>query len=433
MAKASSILFVSGLLVFLSVGFAWADDVADLKEQIKILQETINAQQKTIDTLSNKIQSVESKQEAQATEIKNVPKLAQKIDEQEAQPKSMFEGTHVGGHLKFTLLDRTQGKRNGVDQHNNLSGGIYGMDNFFLFISKELTDWLKIDVVPQLDSTASATPAIGSNITRATSTSVTTRLYNAYMTVQLPKQYQLRAGLINAMYSEDYAKEIWWHELFNLPKGMCTLQSWHDSGAELYKNFDFDKWSLPVYLQALGGNSDRNIDNNENKMALLHVAPEFFHSNFRLLGSAAYGKWDTKDKENAIRNAVGFDWKYQKFNLRGEYFYWRKDAVVLRSTGTGPTADGLNKGYYIKGIYTLNPKWRAIVQQSYSNLYQAALTSTQNTMLSDKYLVYTLGLDFDVIPDSTIIAQYDHGNSHRSDGTESLKYDRITLGWRTTF
>ncbi len=421
------ILFMVSALVFFSAGFAKADELSDLKEQLKVLQETTVA-------LNAKVQALEAKQEAQAKEIKKVPELTQEVsDLKESSLGQLTEGLSIGGHLKFTLLDRTQGKRNGNDQHNNLSGGMYGYDNFFLYISKELTDWLKVDVVPQWDMTASATPALGSDIGRATSTSVSTRLYNAFMTVQLPREYQLKVGLFNPMYSEDYAKETWWHQLYNLPKGMCTIQSWHDSGAELYKNFDFDKWSLPVYLALLGGNSDRNIDNNENKMVFLHLAPEFFQTKLRLLGSVGYGKVDNKDKHDALRTAIGFDWKYQKFNLLGEWLYWERKNMLVPSTGTAPTGDAINKAYWIRAMYNLNPKWRFLVQQSYSNLYQAGLTTTQKDMLSDKYYVTTLGVDFNLMPSSTIIGQYDRGNGHRSDGSESLKYDRFTLGWRTTF
>lgn len=424
--KLSIILATACAFIFFSAGFARADELSEMKEQIK--------------ALSAKIEALEAKQESQAKEIKKVPELAQKVtDLKESSLGKLTEGLSIGGHLKFTLLDRTQGERNGVHQHNNLSGGMYGYDNFFLYISKELADWLKVDVVPQWDMTASATPALGSDIGRATSTSVTTRLYNAFMTVRLPSEYQLKAGLFNPMYSEDYAKETWWHQLFNLPQKMCTIQSWHDTGAELYKNFDFEKWSLPAYFAVVGGNSDRNIDNNENKMVLLHLAPEFFQTKLRLLGSLGYGKWDGKGNHDAIRNAVGFDWKYKKFNLLGEYLYWERKNMLVPSTGTVPTADAINKAYWIRAAYNLNPKWRFLVQQSYSNLYQAGLTTTngvattQRNMLSDKYDVSTLGIDYSLMPSSTIIWQYDRGNGHRSDGSESLKYDRFTLGWRTTF
>lgn len=428
------ILTVVSAFVFFSAGLVRADDFSDLKDQIKALQETINAQQKTIDALNAKIQNVEAKQEVQAKEIKKVPELAQKVtDLKESSLGKLTEGLSIGGHLKFTILDRTEGQRNGIHQQNNLSGGMYGYDNFFLFIGKELTDWLKVDIVPQWDISASATPALGSDIGRATSTSVSTRFYNAFMTVQLPREYQLKVGLFNPMYSEDYAKETWWHVLYNLPKGLCTIQSWHDSGAELYKNFDFEKWSLPAYFAVVGGNTDRNIDNNENKMVFLHLAPEFFQTKLRLLGSFGYGKWDGKDNHDAIRSGVGFDWKYQKFNLLGEWLYWERKNMLVPSTGTVPTADAINKAYWIRAMYNLNPKLRFLVQQSYSDLFQAGLTTTQRDMLSDKYYVTTLGIDYSLIPSSTIIWQYDRGNAHRSDGSESLKYDRFTLGWRTTF
>lgn len=438
--RAKVILIIVCAVVFFGMTTVRADDMSELKDQIRALQATINSQQMTIEALNSKVETIEVKQEAQGKEIKKVPELAQKVSQIKEGPlEKISEGLNIGGHLKFTILDRTQGKRNGNDQHNNLAGGMYGMDQFFLYISKELSDWLKVDVVPQWDISSSATPALGSDISRATSTSISTRFYNAFMTVQLPEEYQLRVGLFNPMFSEDYAKETWWHELYNLPKGLCTIQSWHDTGAELYKNFDFENWSLPAYFYVLSGYTDRNIDNNENKLLFLHLAPEFFQSKLRLLGSFGWGKWDNKDKHDIVRSGLGFDWKYKKFNLLGEWLYVERKNLLVPSTGLTPTADGINKGYWLRAMYNLNPKLRFLVQQSYSNLYQAGLTSTngitttQRNMLSDKYYVSTLGVDFNLLPSSTIIGQYDHGNAGRSDGSESLKYDRFTLGWRTTF
>ncbi len=405
--------------VFFGIGFAKADEISELKEQIK--------------ALSAKVEALEAKQEAQAKEIKKVPELAQKVGELKEQPagKGLFEGVTVGGHLKFALYDRTQGKRNGVDQHNNGSAGFIGPDSpLYLTFGKELTDWLRLDVRTLTEADARATPSLGSDISRTTTSTFSTSVDLAYMTALLPQGYELKVGKIRPMFSEDYAKETWWHELYNMPKGTCTLQSWHDFGAELYKNIDFDKWSLPAYFYVLNGAS---VDNNENKMVLIHVAPEFFQTKLRLLGSFGYGKWDNKDNQDVFRTAYGFDWKYQKFNLRGEYIYSLYKNKVVPSSGITPTADGANEGYWIKAIYTFNPKWRFLVQQSYANLYQAALTSTQKSMLSDKWNVTTLAVDYSLIPSSTIIAQYDRGNGSRSDGSEHLTYDRFTLGWRTTF
>lgn len=431
------ILFTACAIVFFSAGLVRSDDMSELKEQIKTLQETINAQQKTIESLSTKIQSVESKQESQAKEVQKVPELAKKVGELKEKPavKGLFEGVTVGGHLKFAMLDRTIGKRNGVDQHNNLGAGLFGSHNLYLLFSKEITDWLQMDVRTETDVSASATPSLGSDITRATSSSTSTSIDKAYLTALLPQGYELKVGKFPPMFSEDYAKETWWHQLYNMPDGECKLVSWHDFGAELYKNFDFDKWSLPVYLSLLNGNqsgSESNVDNNENKAVLVHIAPEFFQTKLKLLSSFGYGRWDDKGNNNMFRTNYGFEWKYQKFNLLGEYDYNIFDNLVVPATGTSPTADGKREGYWLRAIYTLDPKWRAVIQQSHYNMYKNGLTG-QTAMMSDKWDTSDLALDYSLTPNSTIIGQYEKANAHRSDGSESLKFDRFTLGWRTTF
>jgi len=427
--KLTIILFTVCALVIFGARLAKADEVSDLKEQLKALQETTAA-------LSAKVQALEAKQEAQGKEIKKVPELAQKVGELKEQPagKGLFEGVTVGGHLKFALLDRTQGERNGVSEHTDLGAGFFGRHNLILFLSKEIEDWLKIDVMPEVDATASATPSLGSDLGRASSNTYSWDIYQAFMTALLPKGYELKVGKFNAMFSEDYAKESWWHTLYNMPAGSCYLTAWHDFGAELYKNFDFDKWSLPIYFSVLNGNTDANVDNNEAKTVLLHIAPEFFQSKLRLLGSFGYGKWDGKSKDANLRSLGGFDWKYQKFNLTGEYIYTVYNNVVLPATVTAasPRADGERKGFWLRAVYTFNPKWRVAIQQTQYNMYKSGLVG-QKDMLSDKWYTTDLALDYFLTPSSTIIAQYENGNGHRSDGSESLKFDRFTLGWRTTF
>ena len=419
--KLNTILFVACAFVFFSTGFARADDISDMKEQIKALQETINAQQKTIETLSSKIQGVESKQEVQAREIKKVPGLVESVEKIKQAPPTLLEGVNVGGHLKMYMFDRTQGERNGVHQHTDLSAGIH---HAYLFLTKEIEDWLKFDIQTDLSVSASATPSIGSNIVRTDSATTTYTIYQAFMTALLPRGYELKVGTFNPMYSEEYAKETWWHELYHQNTGLVYLQSWHDTGMELYKNFDFDKWSLPVYLSLLNG--QRYVDNNENKTVLLHIAPEFFQTKLRLLGSIGGGKWDDGDNGQALYSVGGFDWKYQKFNLTSEYLY-RKFSHV---TTTGKAnADGKNEGYYARLLYNFTDKWRGLIKYSHAELYKTGLVN----MRSDTYDTTTLAVNYFLTPNSDIIAQYSYIDGERSDGSETIEANRFTLGWRTTF
>ncbi len=427
------VLVMLGAFIFFSAGVVKADDLSEMKEQIKALQETINAQQQTIQTLNSKVQGIETKQESQAQAIKKVPELTDKVAKLKENPVGdLLGGVQVGAHLKFAMLDQTIGKRNGVNQKTDLSAGFVGSHNLILYFGKELADWLRIDIQPEVDVSASATPSLGSDITRVTSSSTSIKIHQAFMTALLPKGYELKVGTFNAMYSEDYAKETWWHYFYNMNTGKCSSVAWHDSGVELYKNFDFDKWSLPVYLSLLNGGSDQNVDNNDAKTVLLHIAPEFFQSKLRLLGSLGVGYWSSN--KNSIKLLGGLDWKYKKFNLLGEYIFQEFDNVPIPAspTAASPTAVGKREGYWIRGVYTFNPKWRALIEQSYFNNYKAGL-SGQTSMLSDKYYSTNLGVDYSITPNSTIIGQYEIGDASRSNGSESLRFNRYTLGWRTTF
>jgi len=445
---------ILGMAFSFNLGIANADDLSDMKEQMKALQETINtlnakiqvleskqeAQaervkqpagsdlQETVNTLNEKIKTLETTQAIQAKEIKKVPEMDKKINSLKDMSKGLLDKLTIGGHLKLYMLDQSQGKHNGSEQHNNWSAGI---NHFYLYLTKELEDWLKLDIQTDLSVSASATPSVGSNITRASSASTTFKIHQAFFTGLLPKNYELKLGIFNPMFSEEYAKETWWHELYHQNDGLANLQTWHDQGVELYKNYDFDNWSLPAYFSVLGGNltssDSRFIDNNNNKAVLLHLAPEFFQSKFKLLGSFAYGTWDNKDDSDMYHALGGFEWKYQKFNLTGEYIYRVYQSRI--TTGTNK-ADGTNKGYWLRAMYTFDPRWRALVKYSHSNLYKTGLGVG---MMSDTYDTTSLAVDFFLTPNSTIIGQYQYIDARRSDGTDKLKANRFTLGWRTTF
>ena len=412
------ILSVVCAFMFFNAGFAKADDISDLKEQIKALQEQTQA-------LNAKIQELEVKQEVQAKEIKKVPELAQKVsDLKESSLGQLTEGLSIGGHLKLYMFDRTQGKHNGKSQHTNLSSGV-GTHAFVLYVTKQLADWLKLDTATDFGVSASATPAIGSDITRAYNTTVSTTLRALNLQALLSGGYELKVGIFNPMFSEEFSKETFWHEQYNMNAGLCYLQSWHDSGIELYKNFDFSKWSLPVYLALLNGAS-QYVDNNDDKMVLLHIAPELFQTKLRLLGSLATGKWDDGDNGQALFSVGGFDWKYQKFNLTSEYIYKKYGHVTTLGTAN---ADGKREGYYIRAMYTFNPTWRALVKYSHAELYKTGLVN----MRSDKYDTTALAVNYFLTPNSDIITEYQHIDGERSDGSDSISADRFTMGWRTTF
>jgi len=401
-----------------------SDEISDLKEQIQQMQ-------KAMEAMKARVEQLEDEQKSQKEEIAAIPDLEDSVDQLNQMPAKIMEevrkGTSIGGHFKFFMADRTDGKRNDVSQNDNLSAGI---SDVWLYFSKVLNDWLSIDVAPRIEVLAAATPALGADITRADSASVNVDIDEAYMTVRLPWEVEARVGAFYPMFSEEYARQTWWHEQYNGNNGLLDLQSWRSLGLELYRNFDFEHFSLPVYFYPyLNGDNDesRYVDNNGTKSVLLHVAPEFtlMQTRVRLLGSFGWGKWDNNDDNNEWQWLGGADLRWRGVSLLGEYLRRQQDDAPLLDGGT---ADAVNEGFYIRAMYTFNPQWRVLAKYSDSDLFYASTNA-----LTDNYKTLCLAVNYWITSSSTIIPQVALVDADRSDGSEELKYIRWTLGWRTTF
>jgi hypothetical protein len=128
----------------------------------------------------------------------------------------------------------------------------------------------------------------------------------------------------------------------------------------------------------------------------------------------------------------GFEWNYKRFNLTGEYIHKTFNNILIPSGGVAPRGDGEREGYWIRAMYAFNPKWSVGVQKSLSDVYKTGLAG-KTTMVSDKWDAIDLILDYNLTPESTIIFQYERANGHRSDGSDSIQFDRFLMGWVTTF
>ena len=322
-----------------------------------------------------------------------------------------------------------------LSRGNSFSAGI---NDLWLYVSKGLADWLQITVAPQVHVEAAATPLLGSNINRSTSADVDLDLDEGFMTLRLPHQFEVKAGGIYPLFSEEYGTKSWWHEQYHGNNGLLTLQAWQSTGIEIYRNFDFEAFSLPVYVYPFLNGEDRTFnqegqdtrftDNNSAKNGLIHIAPEafVFGGRARLLGSFGWGRWDDDGDNDSFQWAAGADLTFGSFNLTGEYLYrWRED---LPLTGGG-TEDGEDEGWYIKANYTLNPQWRFMAKYSDVDLW---FPST-NDLRTDNYKTFSAAVNFWITQSSTIIPQIEYVDAERSDGSEDLDYFRYTVGWRTTF
>lgn len=406
---ACAFLLVSATLVF-------SDELSDLKQQVEALQK--------------KIEEMEKKQEKQA---KAVEKIEKQPSAYQVVSDQLQNQVTVGGHLKFFLADQSRGEVNNDSQHNSFAAGV---DNVWLYFSKNLTDWLQITVAPEVDVEAAATPSLGSQISRSGSAGVDIDLDEAYVTARLPWwQLEMRAGAIYPLFSEEYATKAWWHEQYHANNGLVTLEAWQSTGIELYKNFDFDAFSLPIYVYPFLNGESRGViqdsrftDNNSAKSVLVHTTPEFFAfgSRIRLLGSAGYGRWDDGGDNDSYQFAGGADITWRSFNLSGEYLYrFREDLPLIG----GGTEDGEDRGWYIKAKYNLSPEWRFLLKYSDVELWAPGT----DQLLTDHYQTVSAAINYWITGNSTIIPQIEYVDASQDGSGETLEYWRYTLGWRTTF
>ncbi|MFO7558576.1 MAG: hypothetical protein R6X10_07065 [Desulfobacterales bacterium] len=420
--KRRAIFAVTCVLLILMVGTAGSDELADLQEKVDKLEEKTTQQEKELKDLEKK----QSRQEQSIKRMRKKPSPAKVVSE------ALGKRVTIGGHFKFFLADFAHGERNGVDQNNNLTAGV---DELWLYFNKQLTDWLSLDVAPTLRVSAGATPSLGSDIVRPSTVSIDLDLDEAYMTLRLPYRIEAKAGAIYPYFSEDYASRVWWHELYHANNGLVTLENWQSTGIELYRNFNFETFSLPIYfypylngLDRIRTNDSRFTDNNANKHLLLHVAPVMyrFGGKIRLFGSFGWGVWDDEGDNNSWQFASGMDLGYKGFSLMGEYMAKIREDWEL-ADGSLENAD--DTGWYVRLMYTFNSDWRAVVKYSDVDLFYPGT----DRMLEDNYKSVAVAVNYWLMDNSTIIPQIEYVDSSRSDNSEELDYFRYTLGWRTTF
>ena len=403
-------------LLLLSVGPAGSQSqqIRDLKKQVDQLQK-----------------KVEDLEEQQAEQAETVDELQEQPSAYQVIAEEMSKQTTVGAHFKFYLADQSRGKVDDVDEHNSFSAGI---SNLWLLFSKGLNDWISVTLAPEIAVLAEATPALGSPIERSTSASVELNLDWAYMHVRLPWEMELKAGAFYPLFSEEYGSRSWWHEQYNANTGLITLEGWRTTGLELYRNFDFAAFSLPVYFYCINGEDrgiiqdSRYVDNNSAKNLLLHLSPEFyvFGSRLRLLGSIGGGRWDDAGEKDSLQWAAGAEFAWRGLMFMGEYMDRTRNEVPLLGGGT---EDGTDKGWYVKGLFTITPQWKLLIKYSDVDLWAPGNTA----LLTDNYKVISGGVDWWVTDGSTIIFEASYNDANQTVSEDTLEYFRYTVGWRTTF
>ncbi len=348
----------------------------------------------------------------------------------------------IGGDLKFYMGDISTGSSwitdtLGTAEYDTTDRFSMGFGHLTLYFLSQIGDYVSLDLEPEILAHSSATPKLGKRIGEqrpASAEGVEIEISKALITVVAPAGFEISAGLLRPVFTEDYGLEKFYQENYHAHKAVCNpwLGSWHDTGLEIYRSFDIQVSensyaSIPCYLYVMNGGYEI-ADNNTDKTVMLHIAPEF--ANFRILGSAAYGKWDAAGDNTVIRYAGGLAVDFNIFWLRGEYMAGTWDN---KYTFAGDTFDLEPQGFYVKaGVNIIPDKLSLMAYYDYAKHNWSGFFFVGGTE-EETYTTITGVLNYQVATGSHIMLQVDKADWKNESETQKLDYIRATLGWRTIF
>jgi len=364
----------------------------------------------------------------------------------------------LGGHMRMFLFDKAWGTSTVAGKeykHSALNNGVYGAShNLILFISKDISENFSVEANPDFTmGSGGATPKLGKqlgeNRSASTGNAGTTVKFNQWFAKYNLSAYkvQLRAGYINALFTQDYGKELFWHEQMVGTKFICNsdTSAWHDSGIEAYRSFEVGDISLPVYMYILNGAGGQSYgDNNNNKSIMVHAEPEFSGALAGLKTSVSYGfgdygdeKWNLSTMTATVkadmknnkysRWALGASYALQQFNFRFEYAGSNYDKYY--NFGTAKEEAKGTYGYALKVFYKVIPdKLTAMVHYDY-------VKAESSATVRDEYKTTVLAMQYELEPGSTLIAELDNADwsNDKKPKADELKFNRFVIGMRVTF
>jgi hypothetical protein len=363
-----------------------------------------------------------------------------------------------GGDLKFHLFDMSSGSSWFIDTaatatpHDTTDRWDMGFERAYLYFLAQITDQVSVDIEPEIEAQSGATPELGMKIGSqrlANDRRLAIGLNAAKIAVALPWELQVSAGVLRPIFTEDYGEQKGFQESNRYDKTGANhwLGAWHDMGVELYRPFELqfgDKYlSIPTYLYLLNGTPDYldipASDNNNNKMVLLHAAPEFWK--LRLIGSFGYGKWDDAGQHNVMRYAAGLGAEFGPVWLRAEYMGGRWDGEEFIRSYDPMVVDTFAArpfGYYAKlGLNIIPEKLRLIINYDYAEHNFAGFLSIGDPTARQQYTTISGTLGWSVVSGSYLLLGVEKALWQSVDdaGSVATKLDfwRPTLGWRTVF
>jgi hypothetical protein len=359
-----------------------------------------------------------------------------------------------GGDLKLHLFDLTSGSSWFIDTdtvaspHDTTDRWTMGFERAYLFFTVQASDWLSVDIEPELIATSGATPELGMRIGTQRAPNerdLRVGINVASVTASLPWDLELSAGVLRPRFTEDYGEGKGFQEENRYAKTGTNpwLGAWHDMGLELYRPFELelgDRYlTLPVYAYLLNGAPQYldipGADNNSNKLVMLHVAPEYWK--LRLIGSVACGKWDDNDEKTVLRYAAGLGADFGPVWLRAEYMAGKWDGNEFTSSWEPLVIDTFAArpfGYYAKvGVNIVPDRLRFILRYDYAEHNFDGFAAVGDPDIKRQYTTLTGTLCWSVLPGSTVLVGVDKAVWKKSDDSQKLDFWRPTIGWRTVF
>ncbi|MFC1541219.1 hypothetical protein ACFL50_02080 [Candidatus Latescibacterota bacterium] len=341
--------------------------------------------------------------------------------------------TTIGAHMKLTMFDYKDGESNGVKSNENAG---MALDELILYFSTEISERITVDIQPLFDTATGATPRFGTKVGESAYSNATPgfrEFRKAVFSVYLPYEVEMAVGIVKPRFTWDYGTELFWEEQINGGKFSCNdfLGAMHETGIELYKPFELSMVSLPTYVYILnggqGGQKHLFNDNNNSPTLMVHLEPEI--GGFRFQGSLANGKWDDDSKYNMTRYSAGIAYNWLNLSVRTEVAggTWEK-SIPARTL-----EDATPFGYYAKLLYSFSEWGKAMIHYDYAkHNFNGFVTALPG---EEEYTTISPGLIFNVASGSMIQVQYDIADWRKwgSNGDDTLKFNRLTVGWRSTF
>lgn len=371
-----------------------------------------------------------------------------------AQAIEISPGTNLGGHFMFFNHDSAFGTRTyKTGSGSSLSAetkvtdgknaGAYASWAIFYFNHK-VNDWLSLEFAPQIQNTVGATPSFGNNIGKARTVSSTAfnlkqgETPTAKMVMNLPDSYEMTIGMFYQRFTWAYGDSISWQDHMMCPRQMYRAgQNVHDTGVQVYKEYDINGYTLPL-TWAVGNGNSWNPDNDQTLSYLLKVEPSYAGVKFN---AAVYVNPKIYPAGTDYRGTVGFQTTVGPWYARGEYI--RTRAVTGRVVTSNSSAafyrdTAAKNGYNILLEYKLLSNMKLMTQYYYDD---SNGTTAYDPNYLETYKDFYAGFIYNLTDGADLIGTLELGSYKKSSpeapativSSETLDFDRIELGTKITF